>query len=139
LIAAFVADCSVVVASCFDDERTPAVIEVLRLAQTTTVLVPPHWPVEVANVLLVAERKGRLRPENMRDLLDAIRGWSTEIDAGCHDQVFAATSRLARSHRLTAYDAAYLELALRRAMPLASLDQDLREAAKREGVSLLGM
>lgn len=98
------------------------------------VIVPANWPAEMANVLLMAERRGRTRPGDAEAALDAIGRLPIRIDIG------ATSSRLlraARASRLSAYDAAYLELALREGVPLATFDRQLAAAARKSGVELL--
>lgn len=97
--------------------------------------MPSLWLWEVGNVLVQAQRKGRITPAAIRTFLGILETLPIRID-----QVTTATAwhdTLARSHRLTTYDAAYLELALRLGLPLASRDQALNAAASKEGMSLL--
>jgi predicted nucleic acid-binding protein len=99
--------------------------------------VPSHWEVEVGNGLLVAERRGRIRAEDTELLLRGTQALAAERDDAGLDGATAATLALARRHRLTVYDALYLELAARRSLPLATLDAALRRAAGAEGIALV--
>ncbi len=99
--------------------------------------VPALWPLETANALLVLVRRGKLTEEERRDALSALTGLCAEIDHETASLAFTKLSRLASEHRLSVYDATYLELALRTKLPLACKDGPLREAAKRCGVKLL--
>jgi predicted nucleic acid-binding protein len=107
--------------------------------ETETVLVPGHWALEVTNVLTLAERKGRIPPHDVTGHLTDLAEFEVEVDVLDRCEVFDAVFALCRRHRLTSYDAAYLELAMRTGLPLATLDRDLRAAAAAEGVELLGM
>ena len=98
--------------------------------------VPPHWHIEVGNGLLVAERRKRIFTEDMLAALNAFDRISIEVDAD-HRRSWAETFDLARHHCLTLYDAAYLELAIRLGLPLATLDSELIAAAKAEQVPLI--
>ncbi len=108
----------------------------VRLLEDTAV-VPQLWPLEIANVLTLAVRRGKIDPMTRSDALDALAGMSIEVDGETVSRAWADTLVLADNHRLTAYDAAYLELARRRRMPLASLDQELIAAAGAEGLEVL--
>ena len=100
--------------------------------------VPAFWRLEVANVLEMNVRRGR-HPAAFRDAaLADLAALPIAVDAETDRQAWGATLRLAARHRLTLYDAAYLELAQRRGLPLATLDRELRVAGTAEGVILLG-
>jgi predicted nucleic acid-binding protein len=100
--------------------------------------VPGLWKLEVANILEMGARRGRHDTAFRNSTLADLALLPISIDAETDRQAWGATLQLAERHRLTLYDAAYLELALRRGLPLASLDSELRGAAKAEGVVLLG-
>ena len=104
-------------------------------------LVPAHvpalWLWETANVLVQAERRGRISPAAIRTYLGLLEGLPISLDQPSTASAWHDTLALARSHRLTSYDAAYLELALRRGLPLATRDKALQAAARLEGVALL--
>ena len=99
--------------------------------------VPALWPLETANALLVLVRRGKLTEEERQDALSALAGLCAEIDYEIASIAFTKLSQLASEHRLSVYDATYLELALRTKLPLACKDGPLCEAAKRCGVRLL--
>lgn len=131
-------DSSVTLSWCFEDERTPATIEVLEQVTEAGAVVPALWRLEVANALQAGVRRGRIdaafRDASLADLtlLAIVTDADTDIFA------WSTTVRLAERFALTVYDAAYLELAQRRCLPLATLDQPLRTAARALGVPLLG-
>ena len=100
--------------------------------------VPGLWRLEVANVLEMKVRRGQINAEFQGVTLADLALLPISLDLETHEQAWSATARLAARHRLTVYDAAYLELALRRGLPLATLDRDLRDAARIERVELLG-
>jgi len=97
-------------------------------------VVPQLWWYEVRNTLIVSERRGRLTPVDTSGFLRDLGDMLIEVDQEPSD---ASVLALARTHTLTVYDAAYLELAIRRGLPLATLDKDLLKAAKKERVPLL--
>ena len=132
-------DSSVTLAWVYSDETTPAVSHVLQLVSSDGAWVPALWRLEVANVLQMGVRRGRhdaaFRDATLSDL--SLLPLSTDNETEKHS--WGATLRLSERHQLTVYDAAYLELAQRRRLPLASLDEELQAAAKREHVALLGV
>lgn len=96
-------------------------------------MVPRHWEFEVANSLLVAERRGRLGYAEARQRFHYLDDLEIEIDAASElDHTFS----LAADHDLTFYDALYLELAIRHSLPLATLDNELERAASARGVAV---
>jgi predicted nucleic acid-binding protein len=134
-----VLDCSATLVWVYGEETTPAVQAVFTVVASRGALVPALWRLEVANVLEMGVRRKRhdaaFRDATLADLaLLPIR-----LDPETDRHAWGATARLAARHGLTLYDAAYLELARRAALPLATLDNELRAAALTEGVSLLGM
>ena len=134
-----VLDCSATLAWAYGDETTDAVRAVFEIVATDGAWVPALWRLEVANVLEMGVRRNRhdaaFRDATLADLaLLAIR-----LDPETNEHAWSATARLAARHRLTLYDAAYLEVARRRNVPLATLDRELRAAAAEEGVPLLGI
>jgi len=134
-----VLDCSATLAWVYDDEITQAVRGVFETVASRGALVPALWRLEVANVLEMGVRRKRhdaaFRDATLSDLaLLPIR-----LDPETDRHAWGATARLAARYSLTVYDAAYLELARRTDIPLASLDKELRAAALAEGVPLLGM
>jgi predicted nucleic acid-binding protein len=132
-----VLDVSLSCAWCFADEATAESWAILELLQTARAQVPALWLWETANVLVEAERRGRISPAAIRTFLGLLEALPISVDQPSTASAWHDTLALARSHRLTSYDAAYLELALRRGLPLASRDQALQAAARAEGVPLL--
>ena len=135
--AAFVVDCSVAMAWLFHDEGTPKTVALLNRLASETALVPAWWFIEITNVLAMAERKGRVTPAQSDAFIADLSTLAIEGDDEAPDRAFTHLLPLCRTHRLTSYDAMYLELAVRRNLPLATLDDDLRRTAKKVGVILL--
>jgi predicted nucleic acid-binding protein len=134
----FVLDCSVTMAWCFLDEATPTTVDLFHRAVNDSALVPYLWYLEVTNTLMLSERKARLNFTQVIEFIALIQSFDIEVDTQDTDQVFASLFPLCRSHGLTSYDAVYLDLAMRRQLPLATLDESLRKAAKKAGVKVLG-
>jgi predicted nucleic acid-binding protein len=133
-----VIDSSAALAWVYSEETTEAIAEVLARMTARGAWVPALWRLEVANVLQMSVRRGRHDAAFRDAALADLAVLPISIDADTDRQALGATLRLAARHRLTLYDAAYLELAQRRGLPLATLDQELRDAAAAEGVILLG-
>lgn len=131
----FVLDASVTMAWCFDDEADPAADSVLDRLRDEPAAVPAIWSLEVANVMLVAERRRRLTEAQVSRFLDLLQQLPIQVDEGATD--LGSVVATGRRHDLSAYDAAYLVLAERVAAPLATLDRRLAQAASRAGVTLL--
>ena len=136
--AAFVVDCSIAMAWLFNDEATPKTGALLNRLTTETALVPAWWFIEITNVLAMAERKGRITPAQSEAFIADLGKLGIERDDEAPDRAFTYLLALCRRHRLASYDAIYLDLAVRRNLPLATLDEDLRETAKKLGIRLLG-
>ena len=136
--AAFVVDCSIAMAWLFHDEATPKTEALLNRLTTETALVPAWWLIEVTNVLAMAERKGRILSSQSDAFIADLSKLGIERDDEAPNRAFTHLLALCRTHRLTSYDAIYLDLAIRRSLPLATLDDDLRKTARKLGVSLLG-
>jgi predicted nucleic acid-binding protein len=133
-----VLDSSSTLARAFPDERTAAILEVFDFIAQFGAVVPQLWHIEVANSLNVGIRRGRITMDNRSGILADLEELPILTDRETSDRAWHETLALADRHRLTVYDATYLELALRLSLPLATLDGDLRKAAQREGVTLLG-
>ncbi len=125
----FVVDSSVVMAWCFSDEADRYADAVLEKFTTTRARVPAIWPLEVVNVLLAAERKERLKQADSIRFLTLVLQLPIEADQEWSKQEMPGLLSLGRSLHLSSYDLSYLELALRRGCPLATLDQQLGKAA----------
>ena len=137
-MAAFVIDASTTLPWCFADEATPATNQLLtRLRTGDEAIVPPHWPLEVANALLIAIRRERISVKDAQQFLDDLEVLPIQIDTADRSCLRKRTFPLAKQSGLTAYDAAYLELAVRRSLPLATLDGQLREAAREAHAALI--
>lgn len=136
--AAFVVDCSIAMAWLFHDEATPKTTALLNRLATETALVPAWWFIEITNVLAMAERKGRITSRESDAFIADLSKLGIERDNEAPDRAFTHLFALCRTHRLTSYDAIYLDLAARRSLPLATLDEDLRKAAMKLGMTLLG-
>lgn len=136
-MSGFVLDCSIAVAWCFADEATPATDAILERLRDEGAVVPTLWALELGNVLVQGERRGRLSAAEVSARLELIAELPIFPDDQTTDRALRETLALARAQRLTTYDACYLELAMRRAVPLATRDEALRRAAERNGVGLL--
>jgi predicted nucleic acid-binding protein len=130
-----VVDSSIVGCWCFPDESSPVADAALSATATDEVIVPAVWWFEVRNLLLTGERRGRMDPSGTAGFLADLEAMSIATDRA---PVSEAVLALARAHRLTIYDAAYLELAGRLDATLATLDRRLAAAARAHGVALLG-
>ncbi len=135
---AIIIDCSITMSWCFEDESPPASMQVLDRLADGAALVPPHWFLEVANVLAMAEKRNRITAAAATEFLNLLQTLDIEVDDQGPSRTFAHVLPLCRAHGLTSYDAAYLELALRRALPLATLDEQLQKAAAAMGVRTAG-
>ena len=133
----FVVDASLTLSWCFADEATPYSRAVLAALETTYAVVPALWPFEIANVLALAERKQRITQEGITEYLEKLRRLPIQIERREALWLWQAILPLVREHRLSGYDAAYLELAKRERMRLATLDHDLQQASRVVGVQAL--
>ena len=120
---------------CFEDEKNPYADSVLHALDHSESLVPSIWPFEVANVLALSERAGRLDVARSAWFIRFLNDLPIRIDDRAPSSAFEETLALARAHDLTVYDAAYLEVALRSGVRLATQDNALRAAALRLGVA----
>jgi predicted nucleic acid-binding protein len=118
-----------------EDERTAPAARVLERLREEEGFVPPLWLLELTNGLAAAERRGRLTRADSTRFLHLVEGLPIQVDPAVGYALAADVLDLARDYALSAYDAAYLELALRLGLPLATLDAHLREAAGRAGVA----
>jgi predicted nucleic acid-binding protein len=133
----FVLDSSVALAWVLPDESGAESDALIERLLADVALVPPIWHLEVANVLLIAQRRGRLTRKQAADALARLTALPIETDPAAADSTLAEVVTLAERLELTAYDAAYVELAKRRGAPLATRDQRLRAAAGRAKVGVL--
>jgi len=131
---AFVLDASITACWAFQDEDHPDAGLAFRKVRTEEAVVPSLWWFEVRNILVVNERRQRISEPDTTAFLRDLSRLRVRID---HQPEQAAVLRLARTHRLSVYDAAYLELAQREGLPLATLDKLLAGAARTEKVALI--
>lgn len=130
----FVLDASVAACWAFDDEDHPVAALALERIRADEAIAPSLWWFEVRNTLIVNERRGRLSEADTAIFLRELSRFGVMLDRAPQE---TAILTFARQHRLTVYDASYLELAQREAIPLATLDNHLRKAAAALGVALI--
>ena len=131
----FVLDASVAACWAFEDEDHPTATLALERIRSDPARVPSLWWFEVRNTLIIHERRGRLAEADTAAFLRGLSRLGVTVDRLPEE---AGVMTLARKHRLTVYDASYLELAQRETLPLATLDADLIRAARAENLSLIG-
>ena len=132
-----VLDASFMMAFVFDDEQTPELTERARQVLTNGAVVPRHWQLEMANSVLMSVRRQRIDAAKAATILAQMARLEVSIDLPDAMAAWTVIYALAEQHSLTLYDAAYLELAMRRGLPLASLDRALIAAARASGVEVL--
>jgi predicted nucleic acid-binding protein len=135
---AFVVDSSLAMAWCFADEATPETQALLLRMETEAAAVPSWWFLEITNVLYLTEKKKRITSVQVAEFIALLEGFDLSIQDDGPSRAFSTLLPLCRSHELTSYDALYLDLAMSRQLPLATLDEALRKAAIKAGVPLLG-
>lgn len=133
----FVIDNSVVMTWCFQDEVVPYADAVLDKLTEATALVPAIWPLEVINVLLVAEHKNRLYVADSTRFLSLLARLPIVVDRSWPERMMKDLLALGRTYSLSSYDTAYLELAMRQGLPIATLDKKLLEAARQVDIPIL--
>jgi predicted nucleic acid-binding protein len=138
LTGPFVLDASMTLSWAFEGESTPLTVAVLKSLEIVHAVVPALWSFEVASVLTTAERRGRMNAAAQAVFLERLRLLPIAIEYRPAAWLAQQILPLARTYNLSAYDAAYLELAIRERLPLATLDDDLRQAATTAGVTLVG-
>ena len=131
-----VVDASVALAWCFPDESNEDADSVLLKLKGQTIIVPAVWALEIANVLLVGERQKRLKQPEISRFIGLLGGLSVFQDSQTVSESVVNILPLAREYGLSAYDAAYLELAIRHNAPMATLDGSLQKAARKAGVPI---
>jgi len=137
----FVLDTSVTMRWFFGDGKPQELAyadKVLDAMKDADAFVPVTWGLEVANVIARAETKGLVTEARSGAFIEMLEGVDIEVDAATFTHSLSDTLQLARRYKLSAYDASYLELALRLGIPLATLDEDLQKAAKKAGVKKFG-
>jgi predicted nucleic acid-binding protein len=130
----FVLDCSVTMAWCFADEASDYADKVLDCLETQTVYVPRLWHLEVLNILLVAERRGRITQAESSEFLDTLKQLDIQTDALSTHINSPDALELGREYLLSAYDAAYVALAVRENLPVATMDKKMQEIARQLGL-----
>lgn len=133
----FVIDNSVVMSWCFKDETNQYTDAILDRLENATTYVPAIWPLEVSNVLLTAERKKRLNESDSYRFITLLNELPIIVEQEPPERMLSEILNLARKHKLSSYDASYLDLAIRKGLPFASTDSHLINAAKHCGVSIL--
>ena len=133
----FVVDNSIVMSWCFMDEANQYADAVLDSLSEATALVPSIWPLEVINVLLVAERRVRISEADSMRFTTLLSQLPIVVEFERPEQIMKDILALARVKELSSYDASYLDLAMRKGLPLATLDKRLKEAATAVDVKLL--
>jgi predicted nucleic acid-binding protein len=132
----FVLDNSVAMAWSFEDEVDEYADAVLDSLAGVRAIVPILWPLEVANALLMGERRKRSTEAETMKWTGILSALPIVVDSDTNAHAWSGTLGVARGHKLTAYDAAYLELAIRRSLPLATIDSKLKQAAQAVGVAI---
>jgi predicted nucleic acid-binding protein len=135
-VSGLVLDASVAFAFVAPDEGDP-LEATTKLLETKGAVVPASWRLEIANALLLAQRRGRIDGAFRRQALSELGDMPISIDDETNHHAWERTLTLAERYNLSTYDSAYLELALRRGLPLATLDEELRTGAMRARVALL--
>ncbi len=133
----FVLDCSITATWIFEDEATSESDKLLTKLVNEGALVPGIWHLELGNSLVQAERRKRITFSQIAARIELIGSLPVNTDHESPIRAFREIFAIAREHNLTTYDAAYLELALRYSLPLATLDKALIGAARRAGVKTL--
>ncbi len=134
--ATFVLDCSVTMAWCFEDEVTNYSEKIFDSLSQTKAIVPSLWLLEVANVLLIAQRKKRISKIQSIAFMDLLSQLPIQVDYASVDRAMSSIIEIAEETQLTIYDATYLELAIHTKLPLCTLDKSLKVAAKKLAVPL---
>ncbi|MBW1926760.1 MAG: type II toxin-antitoxin system VapC family toxin [Deltaproteobacteria bacterium] len=132
----FVIDNSVVMAWCFEDETSQYADAILDRLEVSTAVVPSNWPLEIGNVLLIAERKKRLSQADSIRFIALLSELPIMIEQEPPERMLKEILALAREHQLSSYNASYLDLAMRKGLPIATLDNGLIAAAKRSRVPI---
>ena len=133
----FVIGNSVIMAWCFKDETSQYADHILDRLEDSAGFVPSIWPLEVCNVLLVAERKKRIGEAGSTRFIALLSELPIIVEQESPERMIKDIFPLARKHKLSSYDASYLDLAMRKGLPIATLDKNLIAAAKRCKVPIL--
>ncbi len=133
----FILDCSIAAAWCFEDEASEATDSLLERVRDHGAVVPSLWLLEITNVLLQAERRNRITTSGATTRLELLRILPISVEHTSQNEIFNSVITLARVEGLTSYDAAYLELAIRQGLPLATRDKKLVQAANNANIEVL--
>ena len=133
----FVIDNSVVMAWCFEDEANSYADTIQDMLIENKAFVPAIWPLEVTNVLLVAERKKRISKAGSGHFTALLSQLPIEVEPSDTDTIFHETISLARQYMLSSYDASYIELAIRKGLPIATQDKAIIRAAKKIQIEII--
>ena len=133
-MTSMVLDCSSVLAWFFEDERDADALRLMDALAAARAHVPSLWPYEIANAMLIAERRGRLKADSIADGMEAMEALDIVVEPG--KTIERELVELARQNSLSVYDASYLALAMQLKIPLATRDKSLKRAAKAVGVKL---
>jgi predicted nucleic acid-binding protein len=133
----YVLDCSLTMCWAFTDEATPATDELLVAAESSELVVPSIWFMEVGNALNMAQRRNRVTKAQADLFVSKLLSFNVVLDLAPAHRSLTHLRPLAQQHNLTVYDAAYLDLAIRLALPLATQDAKLRAAAAAAGVAMV--
>ena len=132
-----VLDASATLPWCFGDELTPDGRALLQRVGSSFAAVPAIWPLEVGNILAAAERKGRITAADIAEFVPLLDRLDIRPDGATAERGLKEILELARRESLSSYDAAYLDLAMREGLPLATRDEALADAARRCGVEVI--
>ena len=133
----FVLDCSITLSWLLPDEKKSSAYKgdfFLDVIAEQGTIVPILWPLEIGNALLYAERRSRIRRDQRKKILNLLEALPITVDTDTNRHAWHETIHLAQEFQLTLYDAAYLELALRQALPLATFDTALIKAAMKKNI-----
>ena len=135
----FVVDNSIVMTWCFKDEANPYADIVLDSLADAVAIVPAIWPLEVVNVLLVAERRKRINESDSVRFISLLSKLPIIVERAWPERMMKDLLTLGRANSLSSYDSAYLELAMRQGLPIATLDGKLLEAAMRVDIPIFAV
>jgi len=136
-VSAVVVDTSIALTWCFEDEASLETDQLFERVRDDGALVPGLWYLELGNVLLQAEKRGRITRDDVALRLELIADLPIRVDTESATRAWREILTLAKAERLTTYDAAYLELALRQSLVLLTRDTELVNAARRRGIAVL--
>jgi predicted nucleic acid-binding protein len=135
-LTGIVIDASVPLAWCFPDEASTYADDILVALEGHSILVPTLWPIEITNALLVAERRQRIKQSAIRRFVELLNGLTVVMASQSITESVSNILPLAREYSLSAYDAAYLDVALRHGAPMATLDKNLQKAGLKAGIEV---